>query len=911
MSQQVEYQDPILTPGKLRKIVQNLPGKTKDQHTEYEYQCDADTFENEINEFFKYTEVTVQLQEYRKLYEKEYNGGIMRRQDIVLLLDQLELSDQESRLKASKLLVYIALGSFTMNKKESNQDRIQKLMEHANLLIECGAFNIFYQKLQQSLDNWFELDLYLTLLYVLLESQRYQYPSKPSKKFKLDLVTLEPNLIGFLLSLVAKLREKLNTSFPVKKVILLLWKSLLFMSGGLESIKESTQAFKESFGLSTNPNIISKSTPQDLHLFQTQVTDKYPGYIAPKFPIDISSPLTLHASNTLSQAMGYANATNQIELLYQTLFPPKSSVNGTSVFLANKKSNHQVQHYFMYPSHVSPTLILPLTHQGSGVPESIKEAGQVFEKHMHTSLSNYQIIQERSKAIQRWKLIEETKDDNYKIELQDDDSIDLLEKIYANVIPDFQNIIIVLLKLLLTSVNTSNNNQGDVKEKLNTPENITLEYLEEVDLVRNREVYSKAISGILLLLLKWTKASHVLKFEYISQLLVDSGCLLLILKIIGLQEITDLVKAQTDIPYYAFFDYNINRDPDSIEPLPISVTNRRNMFWAINYLRVLQMLTKHKTHRVMLLAQYKSSAILKRMLKISHPVLELYTLKLLKSQVPYLGRKWRSQNMRIISAIYLNCYTVLKDDWISKINFDEDLEEGKMQEHNLRILTYTYNGERYLPSLLPLHDEVNTEKGFTPTGPGFSGFHRYDINNLTDEEEFDQVFLKDYKVWLESETFYNDTEEEIMTGTQVDTPDAASTPYPFNTPDTISHQQLTLEINKLYIQQLNQQFKPTHSTVSTDTWESPPTPRKSLTPLARYQGQQGVVERTDDEEYVQDAEDFMYQLMQVEDTTVKKWNDLQPAETKYRYILFDDELYYSPDTATSEDDDSQYSGTRG
>lgn len=99
----------------------------------------------------------------------------------------------------------------------------------------------------------------------------------------------------------------------------------------------------------------------------------------------------------------------------------------------------------------------------------------------------------------------------------------------------------------------------------------------------------------------------VLKFEYISQLLVDSGCLLLILKIIGLQEITDLVKAQTDVPYYSFFDYNINRDPNSIESLPTSVTNRRNMFWAINYLRVLQMLTKHKIHRVMLLAQYKSS----------------------------------------------------------------------------------------------------------------------------------------------------------------------------------------------------------------------------------------------------------------------------------------------------------------
>lgn len=223
-----------------------------------------------------------------------------------------------------------------------------------------------------------------------------------------------------------------------------------------------------------------------------------------------------------------------------------------------------------------------------------------------------------------------------------------------------------------------------------------------------------------------------------------------------------------------------------------------------------------------------------------------------------------------------------------------------MQEHNLRILTYTYNGERYMPSLLPIHDEVNTAKGSTTlTGPGFSGFHRYDLNVLgdDDEEELNQILLNNYKLWLESETFYNETEED---NTRVDTPAAASTPYPFHTPDPISHQQLAQEINKLYLQQLDQQFKPAPPT---DAWESPPTPSKSL---SRHQA-----ERADDEGYVQDAEEFMSQLMQVQDTTVKKWNDLQPPETQYRYVLFDDELYYSPDTATSEDDDSQYSGTRG
>jgi hypothetical protein len=93
----------------------------------------------------------------------------------------------------------------------------------------------------------------------------------------------------------------------------------------------------------------------------------------------------------------------------------------------------------------------------------------------------------------------------------------------------------------------------------------------------------------------------------------------LILKIIGLQEIANLVKAQTDMSYCSFFNYNVNRqesaatvaeEGEKTDQSITTYTNRRNMYWAINYLRILQMLTKHKTHRVMLLVQYKSAVCL-------------------------------------------------------------------------------------------------------------------------------------------------------------------------------------------------------------------------------------------------------------------------------------------------------------
>lgn len=36
-----------------------------------------------------------------------------------------------------------------------------------------------------------------------------------------------------------------------------------------------------------------------------------------------------------------------------------------------------------------------------------------------------------------------------------------------------------------------------------------------------------------------------------------------------------------------------------------------------------------------------SQAVLKRVLRVPHPMLQLHVLKLIKSQVPFCGRKWR------------------------------------------------------------------------------------------------------------------------------------------------------------------------------------------------------------------------------------------------------------------------------
>ncbi|KAG2135962.1 hypothetical protein DEU56DRAFT_980918 [Suillus clintonianus] len=194
--------------------------------------------------------------------------------------------------------------------------------------------------------------------------------------------------------------------------------------------------------------------------------------------------------------------------------------------------------------------------------------------------------------------------------------------------------------------------------------------LDDLDVTRHREITSKAVSAILLLTLKWFKASHVMKFHHIGQLLLDTNCLLLILKMFGLQEVSSSVVSKADSHDHNFFRYcqihhaKIAPRPQDDNPLAgahvvlqtkvlpngqkheeevemLTEFSWRNFFSTINFAKIMQKLSKSRSHRIWMLVQCKSSAVLKRVLRVSHPLLQLHVLKLIKSQVPFCGRKWR------------------------------------------------------------------------------------------------------------------------------------------------------------------------------------------------------------------------------------------------------------------------------
>ncbi|KAG6878246.1 hypothetical protein C0993_010018 [Termitomyces sp. T159_Od127] len=177
--------------------------------------------------------------------------------------------------------------------------------------------------------------------------------------------------------------------------------------------------------------------------------------------------------------------------------------------------------------------------------------------------------------------------------------------------------------------------------------------LDEIDVTRHREVTSKAVSAILLLILKWFKVSpDVMKFHHLGQHLLDTNCLLLILKIFGLQEVASSVISKADAPDHNFFRYcllNFSKNPHPLRPednqprhsrytqikvtiLPngekheeeieyVSEYSWRNFFSAINFAKIMQKLSKDNNKR------YGSSAtsnqhgpIHRKSGSISHPI---------------------------------------------------------------------------------------------------------------------------------------------------------------------------------------------------------------------------------------------------------------------------------------------------
>ncbi|VDP22901.1 unnamed protein product [Schistosoma margrebowiei] len=164
----------------------------------------------------------------------------------------------------------------------------------------------------------------------------------------------------------------------------------------------------------------------------------------------------------------------------------------------------------------------------------------------------------------------------------------------------------------------------------------------------------------------------------------------------------------------------------------------RNMFSCINLLRILNMLTKWKHSRIMLLVVFKSAPILKRALRVRHAMLQLYVLKLLKLQSRYFGRQWRKNNMSIMSAIYQKVRHRLTDDWAYGNDVDALPWQFQVEECSLRTNVDQFNQRRY------------SDNWFDPE---YKPVDNCLMSVLSQSIELSNEFKENYEKWLEEEVF--------------------------------------------------------------------------------------------------------------------------------------------------------------
>ncbi|CAO3590466.1 unnamed protein product [Absidia cylindrospora] len=408
------HRDILLIRRQLDQVMKTI--NKQPSHKDY-YYTDSNSLQVEIDEFFSYVEINTLLPRLVATRKKAHvqTQGLDRQSWIEQLLDKLE-SRYEQRIQATELLLTMALGDFD-ERTGDTKERMDAIVKNNIMLYDSGVFHALQQSLKHACNQLFqigadpvdteenllvEIDLYLTISYLILETKRQQ------DHFENDKDTLEVHFLNYLFVILARLKDNFMHSFPVKKLLLLIWKVLLATLGNIDKTKTLKDKYRKKYGLAPiNKSQLVKCSQQDLLAFQNDLLSRYPTYTPSPNTITALnniSPLTTKATPALATAMGIGNATSQTTLPYQVLFPPKQSKGGNdSKQLGNGNAQANSAASSDYPWNSSQTIVLPLSESGPCVPTSLKEANSIYKEHLQLSLMDYQIIMERQRAIQNGK----------------------------------------------------------------------------------------------------------------------------------------------------------------------------------------------------------------------------------------------------------------------------------------------------------------------------------------------------------------------------------------------------------------------------------------------------------------------------------------------------------------------------
>ncbi|XP_029616757.1 striatin-interacting protein 1 homolog isoform X2 [Salmo trutta] len=832
---------------------------------EFEY-GDTDSLTPELSEIYSYTEEP-EFALNRDYFEEDFRSHVRRRRWIELgqeqqrayvmrLLDALEVTDRDKRLKVARAILYLAQGVF--DECDTDADVIHWSRHNVFLLYDMGIFTALLELLSMEMDNnqacssavrkpaisladSTELRVLLTIMYLMVETIRLQTEDdRPEwrtarEAFKTELGSPLYNGEPFallLFTMVTKFCSMNAPHFPMKKVLLLLWKTILFTMGGFEELQEMKVRGRERLSLPPLPedsikvvrSMRAASPPASaMELIEQQQQAKrgrrsrrsaFVDSLEGDSPFPKKQPLVKQDSlDTYNERDPFKNddardeeedgeeADSGIEgevdpldrdVIIQPPPPPPPLRPPTEraslpkgLPWAPKVREKDIEHFLETSRNKFIGFTLGNdTETLVGLPRPIHESVKTLKQHKYVSIAEMQIKREEELQQCPMTLGEEDVDETPT------------EILYLGMLPNLSQYVIALLKLLLAAAPTSKAKTDSINILADVlPEEMPITVLQSmklgIDVNRHKEIIVKAISALLLLLLKHLKLNHIYQplwllaayrqilhwndrhtvkgsyvspheekamdrgrqnrergetpsdkkwFEIVSQHLVFANCIPLILKFFN-QNILSYISAKNSICVLDFPHCVVHEMPElTAESLEAGDHNQfcwRNLFSCINLLRILNKLTKWKHSRTMMLVVFKSAPILKRALKVKQATMQLYVLKLLKIQTKYLGRQWRKSNMKTMSAIYQKVRHRLNDDWAYGNDIDARPWDFQAEECALRESIEKFNSRRY---------DKNQNGEFAPVDNCLQSV-------LGQRVELPEDFHYSYEMWLEREVF--------------------------------------------------------------------------------------------------------------------------------------------------------------
>uniref|UniRef100_A0A8C2CHZ8 Striatin interacting protein 2 n=1 Tax=Cyprinus carpio TaxID=7962 RepID=A0A8C2CHZ8_CYPCA len=789
-------------------------GSMESPNLEFEY-GDTDSFTAELSELYSYTEEP-EFSLNRDYFEEDFKNHVKgrrwmelsmeeQRAYVMRLLDALEVTDRDKRLKVARAILYLAQGVF--DECDTETDVLYWSRHNVFLLYDMGIFTALLELLSMEIDNnqacssavrkpaisladSTELRVLLSIMYLMVETIRVGMEGdSPERKaareaFKTELGSPLYNGEPFallLFTMVTKFCSMNAPHFPMKKVLLLLWKTILFTLGGFEELQEMKVRMRELLNLPPLPedsikvvrNMRAASPPASaMELIEQQQQQKrgrrsrrsaFVDSLEGDSPYAKKQPLVKQDSlDTYNERDPFKNDDARDEeddpedvdsgiegevdpldrdVIIQPppppppLRPPTERVSfPKGLPWAPKVREKDIEHFL----ETSRNKFIGFTLGNDidtlvGLPRPIHESVKTLKQHKYVSIAEVQI--KREEELQQCPMtmgeeeVEETP----------------AEILYLGMLPSLSQYVIALLKLLLAAAPTSKAKTDSINILADVlPEEMPITVLQSmklgIDVNRHKEIIVKAISALLLLLLKHFKLNHIYQFEYVAQHLVFANCIPLILKFFN-QNIMSYISAKNSICALDFPHCVVHEMPElTAESLEAGDSNQfcwRNLFSCINLLRILNKITKWKHSRTMMLVVFKSAPILKRALKVKQAMMQLYVLKLLKIQTKYLGRQWRKSNMKTMSAIYQKVRHRLNDDWAYGNDIDARPWDFQAEECALRECIEKFNMRRY---------DKNQNTEFTPVDNCLQSV-------LGQRVDLPEDFHYSYEMWLEREVF--------------------------------------------------------------------------------------------------------------------------------------------------------------